>query len=288
MPNRFSARAQRRSPVYDVRPRISGFGVEVECFAQNELPYGPYNDHVEVSSDGSVHGSSGIPYELKFGPMEPLRQASRRMDDAIERFRASFQEMQTMAGSLSVNSTCGLHIHIGITDREGRPLNQWWNNKRFMRMIRTWRYFEPVFLSMVSAQRRSSSWCDPMTRWELADIRSRRMQHDLTMNLYAMSQHGTIEFRLPEGTVDLDEICAWIKTLLAFVNMSFNTPLRRHAAVERPRLLARQRYLMTLLSNDESAFIARRVRRHRGTYLAGVTLKPLEIPNAQNSDSAAV
>jgi hypothetical protein len=269
MPPVKGSRARKASPDYNKRPHISGFGVEVECGVRNQSSTMRLSDPVlgadqrfVVSTDGSITGMVGFrKYEVKFGPM-----CGKELDDmetAVEEFRTLYNRFVAVSGGLNVNRSCGLHIHVGITDRDGNRIQEWHNNRRIMRLIRSWRYFEPVFQSMVPRTRRGNIYCAPVRNRPLALLRQRDMSRYHTMNLHSLDERGTIEFRLPNGEIDCEEIIGWIKTILAFMNMAFAVPLRHQAAEPRPTAKERGAFLMAMLGPVESGFMKKRIKRYR-------------------------
>ena len=115
-----------------------------------------------------------------------------------------------------VNTRCGFHIHVGgLNDSVARAV------------LSFFAHYEDAFFALVPEHRRNNTYCrrlDSDVREglvnssqtasveQLCDIWADRR---LWLNAAAFRKHGTLELRLPEGTVDVHQIRGWIHLFLA-------------------------------------------------------------------------
>lgn len=93
-----------------------------------------------------------------------------------------------------VNNSCGLHVHV-----DGSILNASAKD----RIRYAWDRHQAIFLSLCAPHRRSNSYCRSGYAPESEGDRYRML------NMLSMQRHGTIEYRLKEGTVNTQEASAW-------------------------------------------------------------------------------
>jgi hypothetical protein len=147
-----------------------------------------------------------------------------------------------------VTSACGLHNHVDARDFTPYDLR---------RLIVLWATIEPVMLRLIPERRwRDSTTCKPNRFGMLADVLN--VQHSpvitrhllyymlygnvtgmqekahkyasvryFAMNLHSWNLRGTIEFRLPPGTVDYDVMWNWAALFSQIVEYAKRTPERR-------------------------------------------------------------
>lgn len=116
----------------------------------------------------------------------------------------------------SVNSRCGLHVHIDASDM---------TPERVKNIIFTYSRNQQLINSILPPSRRNSRWAGPITSERLnllsqastfTDIR-RTLGYNRywAINVEAYMVHGTIEFRQHSGTMSPVKIENWIRLLLA-------------------------------------------------------------------------
>lgn len=123
----------------------------------------------------------------------------------------------------TVDSQCGFHVHIDASDLT--PLH-------LRRILMLWTKHGPALQYYAAPDRRNGRFCKvlPPRLWEACPKRGRLenavttmkrreyVNRDHTINIEAIDKHGTIEFRLHEGTLDGDVIFSWIVFLLRLVH----------------------------------------------------------------------
>ena len=126
--------------------------------------------------------------------------------------------------NVTVNKSCGLHLHIDATDTD-------WRDLRSIAIVA--KRFEKYIYSMLPRSRTKVSWCRslPMSIAELKscndegefvrlwyDSCSSRVDRDKYndsryhgLNLHARFYLGTVEFRYHSGTLNKNKITNWVK-----------------------------------------------------------------------------
>lgn len=98
-----------------------------------------------------------------------------------------------------VNVTCGLHVHHGAGDFQGRD---------FVNLVRTYRRHEADFDALVPPSRRGNAgrWCQSLQGRTVSTSGDRYMK----LNLTSFHRHGTVEVRHFGGSIDPNKVCGWI------------------------------------------------------------------------------
>ncbi len=119
-----------------------------------------------------------------------------------------------------VNSTCGLHIHIGMGDLSPTALQ---------RVAYAYHLTYKLWSAFVSPERDGNRMCgaprcsiedileintDDYEGWDIFVSKQDRFEF---LNWRAFIVHGTVEFRGLEGTLDGDLICNWVKAHVKFI-----------------------------------------------------------------------
>lgn len=152
----------------------------------------------------------------------------------------------------TTNKYAGFHVHLGA-DQIGL------GSDNLRDLIVNWYTAHNTLASMVAPSRLNARWCkvlDLDSAEHLGDQvhgedSSRyydRFDRYYSLNLNSIARHGTIEFRLHQGTLNGTKALAWVEFLTAMVNYSmegnrlnrdFARPNNPQARVdELPRLLA--------------------------------------------------
>jgi hypothetical protein len=125
-----------------------------------------------------------------------------------------------------VNSSCGLHIHLGA---EQLTLAQW------VRIIKNYARIEAIIDSFMAESRRANNnvFCKSIVEVadriengsvnEFRDIENAfRLNRYHKVNVMSFRRHKTIEFRQHQGTTDFNKIKMWAEFLTALVNYSID------------------------------------------------------------------
>lgn len=148
-----------------------------------------------------------------------------------------------------VNNNCGLHIHADVSDFSYQSMGSFLNR---------WLKIEKYLLNMVPVSRRNNIHCKPLfdklcvknlkesspeNTWRILKPTIFRVHNNsqkrFTLNLinYAKfikfkvkESRATIELRLPEGTLDWDNIYNWSYFYLNLINFSLKNPFINNLA----------------------------------------------------------
>lgn len=205
-------------PTVEVSPHSRAFGVEIEFGIPNKEKY-------------NVKDSSGYEYFDRqmylslFGFNNSWRNPegwSAGEDGSLFEFRspilqgkAGFKELRRMMKLIKENdghvtSEDGLHVHHDAPEFVNSP-------ERTLALVRSWTKNIEAIHEMVHP-RRHKSWACPgwdstnyqrLEQGRLEDLSWHGDRPDL--NIFALKEHGTVEFRLHEGTLDIDAAEAWVK-----------------------------------------------------------------------------
>lgn len=219
------------------------FGVEIECISpvsQREVhaaltaggikcywhgvDYGnDFNIHESwmIKEDGSIRESDGCPYL-----MEIITRVLKG-DEGLEEIRKACKILRDLG--VTVNKTCGLHVHQGASDFSAKDL---------INLVTRYGRNEQKIDSWIMSGRRGNQnhFCarvGSMVGWFNQPGRTAASLENLVsgvsnnfhtkywaVNPLAFLYHGTIEFRQHGGTVDGEKICNWVRFLNAFMESS--------------------------------------------------------------------
>ena len=187
-----------------------------------------------IKTDGSVsgrgHGLELVTPVLK-GEMDMLR---------LRKILTWLEEI-----GCTVNRTCGLHVHVGVSD---------WQVSQFKNLAKRYMKFETAIDTFMPRSRRSSqnSYCQSNAKYLANEIRYRsqfdtcdlagmftkinkaRTAKDVStaiqprghsgryvkLNLHSFWTHGTVEFRHHSGTICGDKIDNWVRVCLAMTHLA--------------------------------------------------------------------
>lgn len=110
----------------------------------------------------------------------------------------------------SVNSSCGLHIHIDARKRDVKTL--------YHNMVSS----QELFFRLTTPDRRKNKYCAPQAskEWDQASA-----SHWSAISSMSYVKHGTIEIRTHYGTLDARSIIAWGDLLITLANLK--DPLKK-------------------------------------------------------------
>lgn len=144
---------------------------------------------------------------------------------------------EAVGARTSINSRCGLHAHVGfkhIPDLSAK-----------YRLFRLASRYEQHFFDLCRPWQERAAFCQPLQplHWEAAKtgrgfdafVKDARFEDRYWwFNGASMHKHGTIEFRLHNGTLEADEIIGWACLLQCLVRRALDysskvdwTPARR-------------------------------------------------------------
>ena len=208
----------------DVQRQIAGIlsanGIRAGYRAYSHMPLPPETD-IMVESDSSVHGESrlaGITWaalEVKTRILQGLADYERVVPKTLEVLRAL---------NCKVNASTGHHLHVGFyeVNEDARVIRSLYN------LVHR---FEPVIFSLVSASRRSNSYCRP-----LPDVtkllhgcrklpcfqeglgRFEKYQALNWSNLFNNDGAPRVEFRYHQGTLDPTKALHWARLCTQLIN----------------------------------------------------------------------
>lgn len=218
----------------DLARELRALGLNVQEESYNHTAH--FDGVWKIISDASVDGPELV------SPV--LRGAEGRAD-----VRRMMMALQTLG--VSINSSCGMHVHHDATD--GTP-------GRLLNLARMWQRDQGLTDQLVSASRRaggarSSEWCRRLSAHDLetlTTVTSRfgpdyrlsrddrrswygRLERYRTLNLQALAVHGTVEIRQHQGTLNPGKALAWVMFGQAMLHRAFYGPA---FAVEGPTTVA--------------------------------------------------
>lgn len=178
-------------------------GVELECFGISK----PEEVRKVLKKYGAIYGSD---CSIVGDNSAEIKTAPACGDKFIEQIREITEVIKAVGGK--VNDSCGTHIHIDARDFKFFDL---------LKIYQVWAARERMLTSLVAEDRRGGEYCES---WEdkgieiPKTIRSNSLgfenfnevfEHYTSLNLGALADHGTLENRLLEGTLNPDKIIAW-------------------------------------------------------------------------------
>jgi hypothetical protein len=243
---------------YDVIARIlndSGIDCRTSSYTHSRTRYW------KIVSDGSISGS-GLGAEF-VSPVLRGDEGIAAVDKVCRTLRAA---------KVTVNATCGLHVHV---DAEDFGLVQ------IKRLVRNFLHYEDLFDGVVEPSRRwstnqyccsnlgtfhykkdrygspvHSSWNSAVTAADKAAALQKakadmKTAHNIRevfnlfggsryfkMNLDAFWRHHTIEYRQHHGCLDAETVTSWIKLIVAFTEMSLLAKSSKRGTIEPCGILA--------------------------------------------------
>lgn len=200
------------------------FGVEIECDVRRDrieaignpafnFCYERYNhtdnrSYYKFVTDGSVHGDS---------PIECVSPILDDNADGLKSLETCLRVLNT-AGA-SVNSSCGLHVHVGVGEYAGEEI---------VNIYKNYQKLERLIDSFMAPSRRGNNayYADSILGYDYnlchapGDITNIMFGRYFKVNPQAYDRHKTVEFRQHQGSVDYKKISMWVKFCCKLVEWS--------------------------------------------------------------------
>src|SRR6478735_4455003 len=194
-------------------------GIEIEVEGDS-IPRDPLK-YWKREEDGSLRGESGEFVLRKPLPYDEMLVALQELEEAYVKWGTK----------VSNSIRAGVHVHVNVQEL---TLNQ------LMNFITTYVILENVLVKWCGKSREGNLFClrcKDAEAW-LQALESALERHDLksllqdniryaSVNLKALCQYGSLEFRAMRGTRKLEDIATWAKTLKGIkdFSMAYNTPV---------------------------------------------------------------
>lgn len=229
------------------------FGCELECFSSDNSNAKDISALLirklhHIGSDASINVPGYSRYindtELRTCPLRGLKgeQELKNICDTL------------VALNHEVNSSCGTHCHIAIPEAKKTDTSDIVEG-RLKNLLYFYRVFEPVIRALLTEDRRSNSYCWPLTQAtpvleldnltrEPAGLFKDRKRFDmyftgtenkaqakiskrsgggrwgrLGINFNSLYEHATLEIRYHQGTLDAVELIHWIALHSAMIDL---------------------------------------------------------------------
>lgn len=222
------------------------FGIEIE----HHMPGGP-------DETKRILRTQGFPEWANKTCHEYLGHTPRGMDDVETRSpilcgKDGFEELQAVMRLLKdsgarMSRGCGAHVHHDGPDYKN-------DMDAVARLVRSWHQNQAVIDKFVTASRRNNQYCPKWTENHVVNIETNKRIGGArgALNINSLRGHGSVEIRQHHGTLNFEEIEAWIKFGQAFLRavQARKTPL---GSLDEPALLLRRiktpkQYRMFLLN----------------------------------------
>ena len=203
----------------DVEGAVTGrftFGVEMECFVNSgairtaaertgmAYEYEGYNhndghSYFKFTTDGSL---GGMPDPIEcVSPVLAGTDGKKMLKNACKTLNMA---------DAKVNSTCGLHVHIGAAKL---------TDKQYCNVFVNYMYLEAVIDTFMAQSRRNNEYANTIQDHKYAIERAVTIQNIQNalhnwryhkINPMSYDRHKTIEFRQHSGTTNYEKIINWV------------------------------------------------------------------------------
>ncbi len=212
------------------------YAVEIECFPQNDrLAICAKNmpKEVGITEDGSLHTDSSYAYGREIITPKMSGQLGKDLLKTIC--------SELLKAKSTVNKSCGLHVHIDMTDYINQP-----SIELIKLVFLFYLAFEPVLFSYLPMSRRKNRYCLALSEFyhetEIVNARDReylealwyrdnskqsreerkRQKYDNSryagINFHSLFSKNNIEIRYHSGTIDHNKIDMWVKLHVAIID----------------------------------------------------------------------
>lgn len=236
------------------------FGVEIEfcapriLFCDEETHFAAKRQKIQDIIDSTVNARWLVKSDCSVESKDVNYVGDFELVSPVLTGKEGLEEVKKVINCLKnngcmVNETCGLHVHIGIRslcvdDFSGVYNHNLVEMKPFWgalcNMVRAYAEFERCFDLIADGNRRSNFYCKSIRNKMLSVVccdknneRLRDILHDsydryVKLNVgNAVSDHGTVEFRQMNGTLDADLAVAWIWLCQRFAHKAAVSPLKK-------------------------------------------------------------
>lgn len=209
------------------------FGVEFEFGTYLQEDEDDYYAYYRVMNDamkregfldaGWEVGEDGTQFEIT----TPILSGANGFKE-IKKFLAFLQQFDPY-----VTTQDGLHVHHDAPEFVDNP-------EMIERLVMSWMLNQDEIKKMVSRSRHRNYAC-PLWDYEQLEAARRYMKDGYfhtsgrkALNISALEEHGSIEIRLHQGTLDFDEIVSWVRFGQKFIDgvSKRKTPLGRAEDIE--------------------------------------------------------
>jgi predicted RNA-binding Zn-ribbon protein involved in translation (DUF1610 family) len=221
----------KENPTYELLPLYS-YGVELEGLIRSrdemyekmktagfKVKKTGYSHELEnklwkVGDDGSVRNNMNDDERRNYVSME-LTSPKLFGEDGFKDVKKVLDFWAGIGGA--VNNSCGFHVHVDA-----------WNYilEDLLRLLLVWTKIEPVVYFLVSPSRRHNNTFAKMWRRENAlkaariflgiDLNPREDRY-YALNRVAFEKYRTVEFRIHQGTMNMDKVKYWTVFCLKLV-----------------------------------------------------------------------
>lgn len=262
---RLAARLAAMGVDFDELIKSLTFGVEFECVnaPRHAVVHEANARGLVMNSMGYNHTNSQTAYKL-------VSDSSLRGADSVECVtpilngaEGGFASMKACLESLRaagahVNGSCGTHVHVGYANMaDTHYINVFANYQKLERLIDSFMHYSRI----------NSTWCISMRGYDLSACTTKEnVYHALggvgtphrddsryhKVNACSYWQHGTIEFRQHQGTLNYEKISMWVRFCLKLVVWSKDNRLSAEVTDINS---------VPFLNAEEKAFFTSRIQR---------------------------
>ena len=232
------------------------FGIEFE-FACNI----PYDTHAYSRTSSKIENFENILVDNNLSNFRIGRDGSEwevktpilQGPTGFKKVKRFLEIVNDMGARVSMQND-GLHVHHDAPEFIDRR-----NKESLVRLVENWYTNQNQIMSMVHRVRRNG-WACPV--WNEHDVYNLKNQHQSdwyfgrkNLNISALQRHGTIEFRLHEGTLNYEEVLSWVRFGQSFINKALDETDGYLEAAETPIDLMKK----INVSRSTSRFMARKL-----------------------------
>jgi len=200
------------------------FGIEIETtFPQSEgLRVGAHGRGVQVpwlpegwlaDADPSIR-ATGSRRGVEF--VSPVLKGAEGLRQAVE----AVKEIKSRGGQ--VNSSCGMHVHVGFDKRDTKTLR---------RLIDTVANFEKAIFATTGTKNRelgigsrfSTCWCKSLKQYGSRQAFERRGSRDRYHALNIATSKPTVEFRVFGATLNPEKLAAYVRMVVGICQKATNS-----------------------------------------------------------------
>jgi hypothetical protein len=183
----------------------------------------------KIVNDNSIQCSISMPDCFTFEIVSPILSGYSGIDE--------IRDVMKHLGRIDVkvNKTAGFHVHIGAPKHNNSNI---FKLGELRKVCQNWLKYEEAFDLIIASSRRDNKYCQSnrnisknLTNKEVNEAIGNATLKELIklmngddrykkLNLLSLHKHQTIEFRLHQGTHNVEKITNWILLLLIFVRNS--------------------------------------------------------------------